>query len=102
MGSTPVNCEGVHSDNIHHSLRPKSQVNYSMGRRIRAAWPRPPDSRLDWAPLWSDDCVDPGVVDVMQMETKFLRLRIPVTIGSRFGDWEVTWLGGWTRDRPSY
>jgi hypothetical protein len=38
----------------------------------------------------------------MQLETKFLRLRTPVTIGSRFGDWEVTWLGGWTRDRLSY
>ena len=25
-----------------------------------------------------------------------------VTIGSRFGDWQVTWLGGWTRDRLSY
>jgi hypothetical protein len=38
----------------------------------------------------------------MQPETKFLRLRTPVTIGSRFGDWVVTWLGGWTRDRLSY
>ena len=38
----------------------------------------------------------------VQLETKFLRLRTPVTIGSRFGDWEVTWLGGWTRDRLSY
>jgi hypothetical protein len=38
----------------------------------------------------------------MQPETKFLRLRTPVTIGSFFGDWVVTWLGGWTRDRLSY
>ena len=38
----------------------------------------------------------------MQLETKFLHLRTLVTIGSRFGDWEVTWLGGWTRDRLSY
>jgi hypothetical protein len=29
----------------------------------------------------------------MQLETKFLRLRTPVTIGSRFGDWEVCWVG---------
>jgi len=36
------------------------------------------------------------------METKFLRLRTPVTIGSRFDDWKVCWLGGWTRDRLSY
>jgi hypothetical protein len=38
----------------------------------------------------------------MDLETKFLRLRTPVTIGSRFGEWEVTWLGGWTRHRLSY
>lgn len=38
----------------------------------------------------------------MQIETKFLRLRTPVTIGSWFGDWIVTWDGGWTRDRLSY
>jgi hypothetical protein len=41
-------------------------------------------------------------VSTMQLETKFLRLRTPVTIGSRFGDWEVTWLGGWTRHRLRY
>ena len=28
--------------------------------------------------------------------------RTPVTIGSRFGDWQVCWLGGWTRHRLSY
>jgi hypothetical protein len=38
----------------------------------------------------------------MQLETKFLRLRTPVTVGSRFGDWQVTWLGGWTRNRLSF
>jgi hypothetical protein len=38
----------------------------------------------------------------MQVETKFLRLRTPVTIGSWFGDWIVTGDGGWTRDRLSY
>ena len=44
----------------------------------------------------------PEVVSTVQLETKFLRLRTPVTIGSCFGDWRVTWLGGWTRDRLSY
>ena len=29
----------------------------------------------------------------MQLEAKFLRLRMPVKIGSRFGDWEVCWFG---------
>lgn len=38
----------------------------------------------------------------MNLQTKFLCLRTPVTLGSRFGDWQVTWLGGWTRDRLSY
>jgi len=35
----------------------------------------------------------------MQLETKFLRLRTPVTLGSRFDDWNVCWLGGWGRYR---
>jgi hypothetical protein len=38
----------------------------------------------------------------MQLETKFLRLRTPVTLGSRFGDWHVTWLGGWSKHRLYY
>jgi hypothetical protein len=41
-------------------------------------------------------------VKTMQLETKFLRLRTPVTLGSRFGDWQVTWLGGWGRYRLYY
>jgi hypothetical protein len=38
----------------------------------------------------------------VRLETKFLRLKTPVTIGSRFGDWSVCWLGGWTRHRLSF
>jgi hypothetical protein len=38
----------------------------------------------------------------MQMETKFLRLRTPVELGSWFGDWQVCWLGGWARFRLYY
>jgi hypothetical protein len=38
----------------------------------------------------------------MRMETKFLRLRTPVELGSRFGDWKVCWLGGWSRHRLYY
>jgi hypothetical protein len=41
-------------------------------------------------------------VSTMRLETKYLRLRTPVTLGSRFGDWEVCWLGGWSRDRLHY
>ena len=43
-----------------------------------------------------------GRITNMQMETKFLRLRTPVELGSRFGDWEVCWLGGWVRFRLYY
>jgi hypothetical protein len=38
----------------------------------------------------------------MQMEMKYLRLRTPVELGSRFDDWEVSWLGGWSRHRMHY
>jgi hypothetical protein len=58
--------------------------------------------QLDWGPPQSNGCVDTQWSTNMQPETKFLRLRTPATIGSLFGDWVVTWLGGWTRDRLSY
>ena len=38
----------------------------------------------------------------MQMETKFMQLRMEVTVGSRFGDWQVCWLGGWSKHRLYY
>ena len=38
----------------------------------------------------------------MRLDTKVLRLKIPVKLGSRFGDWHVYWVGGWTRHRLSY
>jgi hypothetical protein len=34
----------------------------------------------------------------MRLETKFVRLKTSVKIGSRFGEWKVCWLGGWIRD----
>jgi hypothetical protein len=39
---------------------------------------------------------------LMQLETRFLRLRTPVTLGSRFGDWHVCWLGGWNKHRLGF
>ena len=33
------------------------------------------------------------------METRFLRLRTPVELGSWFDDWQVCWLGGWAKHR---
>ena len=38
----------------------------------------------------------------MHLETKYLRLPTPVTLCSRFYDWQVCWLGGWGRDRLFY
>jgi len=38
----------------------------------------------------------------MQMETKFLRLRTPVELGSLFDAWTVCWLGGWSKHRMYY
>jgi hypothetical protein len=38
----------------------------------------------------------------MQIETKYLRLPMPVTVGSRFDDWRVCWLGGWSKYRLYY
>jgi hypothetical protein len=56
---------------------------------------------LAWRPLRAIDVLT-GTVNTMQLETKFLRLRTPVTLGSRFDEWEVTWVGGWTRHQLSY
>jgi hypothetical protein len=38
----------------------------------------------------------------MRMETKYLHLRTPVGLGSRFGDWRVCWLGGWAKHQLYY
>jgi hypothetical protein len=37
----------------------------------------------------------------MQLETKFIRLPMPVTVGSLIGGWQVTW-GYWTKHRLSF
>jgi len=38
----------------------------------------------------------------IRIETKFLRLLQPVTIGDRIDGWRVCWLGGWDRGRLFY
>jgi hypothetical protein len=38
----------------------------------------------------------------MRLETKYLRLRTPVELGSRFDEWQVCWLGGWAKHRLYY
>ena len=50
-----------------------------------------------------DECGHHGKwADHMQMETKYLHLRDSVELGTRFGDWQVCWLGGWARFRLYY
>jgi len=69
----------------------------------------PPDrslpcrSDLPFRTLRGTNVFTKGVVGPnMQMETKYLRLRTPVRLGSRFGDWQVCWLGGWAKHRLYY
>src|ERR1700730_7096747 len=33
--------------------------------------------------------------NVLEVETKFLRLRQPAALGDRIDGWRVCWLGGW-------
>jgi hypothetical protein len=35
----------------------------------------------------------------MHVQTKFLRLRKPVSLGDRINNWRVCWLGGWDKCR---
>jgi hypothetical protein len=35
----------------------------------------------------------------MPVQTKFLRLREPASLGDRIDDWRVCWLGGWDKCR---
>ena len=38
----------------------------------------------------------------MHIETRYLRLRGAVALGSRLDDWRVCWLGGWAKHRIFY
>jgi hypothetical protein len=35
----------------------------------------------------------------MHVQTKFLRLCEPVSLGDRIDNWRVSWLGGWDKCR---
>jgi len=35
----------------------------------------------------------------MTLETKYVHLRRPVTVGQQMADWKVCWLGGWDKQR---
>ena len=35
----------------------------------------------------------------MHVQTKFLRLREPLSLGDRIDDWRICWLGGWDKCR---
>ena len=38
----------------------------------------------------------------MQVETKFLRLCQPATLGEQIDGWRVCWLGGWGKNGLFY
>ena len=72
-------------------MSPVGHVTYAQMRV------RPEYEILDSAPSRSHECVTR-----MRLETKFLRLKTPVAIGSRFDYWQVCWLGGWTKNRLAH
>ena len=39
------------------------------------------------------------VSGVMQLRTKYVHLRYPVTLNERIDGWRVCWIGGWDRQR---
>ena len=41
----------------------------------------------------------PSGAQRMEIRTKFLRLRSPVSLGERIEGWRVCWLGGWDKGR---
>ena len=47
-----------------------------------------------------DGCVWSG--QTMAVETKFLRLYQPATLGEQIDGWRVCWLGGWGKGRLFY
>jgi hypothetical protein len=44
-------------------------------------------------------CEPPGPVQQLRVETRYLRLGAPVTLGDRINGWRVCWLGGWDRGK---
>ena len=64
-----------------------------------------------WLPAVRDSRLTPRLSEAMNvliraavntmLETKVLRLRNAVELGSRFDDWQV-WLGGWGKHRLFY
>jgi hypothetical protein len=61
------------------------------------------ESDLPFSALKRDECVHHRKwTEHMHLDTKFLRLRTPVELGSQFEDWQVCWLGGWSKHRLYY
>jgi hypothetical protein len=40
-----------------------------------------------------------GRLEQLQVQTRFLRLREPVSLGDRIDGWRVCWVGGWDHAR---
>ena len=80
----------------------KKQI-YEGRERSLSARPLPLPSDLPFRTHRGMNVWTKGVAgNSMQIESKYLCLRGPVTLGSRFDDWRVCWLGGWAKHRMFY
>src|SRR5579864_5717627 len=55
--------------------------------------------KAEWTVLPNRDCHECVWTRAMHVQTKFLRLCKPVSIGDRIDNWRVCWLGGWDKCR---
>jgi hypothetical protein len=77
--------------------QPTHGCSVSLRKRTQAVKPRSDVVKRCRVPRERHECVTR-----MRLVTKFLSVKTPVTIGSRFGDWRVCWLDGWTRFRLAF
>ena len=43
-----------------------------------------------------------SVMNTVTIESKYLRLRFAVTVGSLLDEWKVIWVGGWDKNHVFY
>jgi hypothetical protein len=43
-----------------------------------------------------------GRLEQLQVQTRFLRLREPVSLGDRIDGWRVCWVGGWDKGKALF
>ena len=91
---------------IHPSCRRHMQVNFSTICASKVGQWRL-CCRRPWPHLQLTVSLDRGMdvcgaEQTMAVETKFLRLYQPATLGEQIDGWKVCWLGGWGKGRLFY